>query len=757
MRFLTVTYLINNYGSVLQAYALQNVLKDNSAEPVIVKMKNRPAGRKAKAKKYLRVLKSGKNYTSSVKLKMLLQEGRFSEKEKKIRRFINDRLSVLEVGSAREAAREVKDSDVLLAGSDQIWTHITGPNADWYTFKWPGLSDDVKRVSYAASASLTELSDAQKDEYHRALRDFSCVSFREQQSVDLLRSYLSAPVRCDLDPTLLFDKERWSEIAAERIESSPYVFIYMLRPDTRLIEMGKRYAAEHNCKVIYTGLMADNYSGVETVCSAGAEEFLSYIKYADAVITNSFHGMAFSILFEKQFISVQLSSTNSRALNLLNKLGLTDRQIKTTEEISKLNEKIDYLPVKERLEAERASSLGYIKQICSGEIFKKPVKKSYFDTGHSSDCRGCTACSANCPVNAISMTAENGFVYPEIDEEKCIHCNKCVKTCEKTLRLKSESENTEVYYGWHSDKDKRWQSTSGGAFSSIVDAYTKEYPEAWVYGAVYNDEFYVIHTGTQDKNVISDMCRSKYLQSNIEGIYDEIKERIKNKQRVLFSGTPCQVAGLRAVTGDSEYLLTVDFICHGVSNPLYFSEYIKGLGEKKNSPVTSYSFRNKTDKLGKKSYRLISLKYENGDSELTDNDLYVMSYKYRMFYRSSCYNCEFARTERCSDITLGDFWGLEKKIPALQSERLKGISMVMLNTDKARSFKDKLSEFFESERFNGDFTAYAHLFRPSAPCGIRMKEYSDEMSFIDYLSDTITPKMRMMYTHPKAAWLLRRL
>ncbi len=754
---MTVTYLINNYGSVLQAYALQNVLKDNGAEPVIVKMKNRPAGRKAKAKKYLRVLKSGKNYTSSVKLKMLLQEGRFSEKEKKIRRFINDRLSVLEVSSVREAAREVKDSDVLLAGSDQIWTHITGPNADWYTFKWPGLSDDVKRVSYAASASRIELSDAQKDEYHRALRDFSCVSFREQQSVDLLRSYLSAPVRCDLDPTLLLDKERWSEIAAERIESSPYVFIYMLRPDTRLIEMGKRYAAEHNCKVIYTGLMADNYSGVETVCSAGAEEFLSYIKYADAVITNSFHGMAFSILFEKQFISVQLSSTNSRALNLLNKLGLTDRQIKTTEEISKLNEKIDYLPVKERLKAERASSLEYIKQICSGEIFKKPVKKSYFDTGHSSDCRGCTACSANCPVNAISMTAENGFVYPEIDEEKCIHCNKCVKTCEKTLRLKSESENTEVYYGWHSDKDKRWQSTSGGAFSSIVDAYTKEYPEAWVYGAVYNDEFYVIHTGTQDKNVISDMCRSKYLQSNIEGIYDEIKERIKNKQRVLFSGTPCQVAGLRAVTGDSEYLLTVDFICHGVSNPLYFSEYIKGLGEKKNSPVTSYSFRNKTDKLGKKSYRLISLKYENGDSELTDNDLYVMSYKYRMFYRSSCYNCEFARTERCSDITLGDFWGLEKKIPALQSERLKGISMVMLNTDKARSFKDKLSEFFESERFNGDFTAYAHLFRPSAPCGIRMKEYSDEMSFIDYLSDTITPKMRMMYTHPKAAWLLRRL
>ncbi|MBQ6499549.1 MAG: Coenzyme F420 hydrogenase/dehydrogenase, beta subunit C-terminal domain, partial [Ruminococcus sp.] len=211
------------------------------------------------------------------------------------------------------------------------------------------------------------------------------------------------------------------------------------------------------------------------------------------------------------------------------------------------------------------------------------------------------------------------------------------------------------------------------------------------------------------------------------------------------------------VTGDSEYLLTVDFICHGVSNPLYFSKYIKGLGEKKNSPVTAYSFRNKTDTPGKRSYRLISLKYENGESELTDKDLYVMSYKYRMFYRSSCYNCEFARMERCSDITLGDFWGLEKKIPALQSERLKGISMVMLNTDKARSFKDKLSKFFKAERFNGDFTAYAHLFRPSAPCGIRMKEYSDEMSFIDYLSDTITPKMRMMYTHPKAAWLIKRL
>ena len=757
MRFLTVTYLINNYGSVLQAYALQSVIKDNSAEPVIIKIKNKPAGRKAKIKKYLKALKPKDSYTRSVKLKMVLREGRFSEKEKKIKRFVKDHISVLEVNSPSEATREVKESDVLLAGSDQIWAYITGKNADWYTFRWPGLSDDIKRASYAASIGMNEVGDSLKDDYHRALRDFSSVSFREQQSVDALGASLSAPVRCDLDPTLLIDKERWSEIAAERIESSPYVFIYMLRPDTRLIEMGKKYAAEHNCKVIYTGLMADNYSGVETVCSAGVEEFLSYIKYADAVITNSFHGMAFSILFEKQFASVQISRTNARALNLLSKLGLSDRQIKTNEEITILDKKIDYVQVKERLDKERASSLGYIRQLCSGEIFKEPVKKTYFDTGHSSDCRGCTACSVNCPVNAISMIADNGFVYPEIDEEKCIHCNKCVKTCEKTLKAKSKSENTEVYYGWHRDEEKRWQSTSGGAFGAIVDAYTKEYPDAWVYGAVYNDRFYVVHTGTQDKNVISDMCRSKYLQSNVEGIFDEIKERINNKQHVLFSGTPCQVAGLRAVTGESEYLLTVDFICHGVSNPLYFSEYIKGLGERKNSPVTSYSFRNKVDKPGKKSYRLISLKYENGESELTDKDLYVMSYKYRMFYRSSCYGCEFARMERCSDITLGDFWGLEKKKPALQSERLKGISMVMLNTDKARAFNNKLSEFFESKRFNGDFTAYAHLFKPSTSCSIKMKEYSDDKSFIDCLSDTITPKMRAMYLHPKAARILKKL
>ena len=757
MRFLTVTYLIENYGSVLQAYALQSVLKDNGVEPVIIKTKKRPAGRSSKIKKYMKVFKPTKSYTSSVRLKMIMQEGRFSEKVKKLKRFIDERISVIEVRSPKEAVSEIKDSDVLLAGSDQIWTIITGKSAGWYTFRWPGLSDDVKRASYAASASLIKLSDTQKDNYHRALRNFSTVSFREQQSVDLLRSSLSSPVRCDLDPTLLLDKERWSEISADRTESSPYVFIYMLRPDTRLIEMGKKYAAEHNCKVIYTGLMANNYSGVETVCSAGVEEFLSYIKYADAVITNSFHGMAFSILFEKQFVSVEISQTNARALNLLNKLGLTDRQIKTTEDISVLDKRIDYKQVKERLDAERASSLGYIKQLCSGEIFKEPVKKTFFDTGHSSDCRGCTACSVNCPVNAIDMISVNGFRYPEIDEEKCIHCNKCVKTCEKTLKLKAESKNAEVYYGWHSDKDVRWQSTSGGAFRAVVDAYTKAYPDAWVYGAVYNDEFYVVHTGTQDKNVISDMCRSKYLQSNVEGIFDEIKERINNKQHVLFSGTPCQAAGLKAVTGDSEYLLTVDFICHGVSNPLYFSKYIKGLGEKKNSPVTSYSFRNKVDKPGKKSYRLISLKYENGESELTDKDLYVMSYKYRMFYRSSCYNCEFACMERCTDITLGDFWGLEKKIPALKSERLKGISMVMLNTDKARAFKDKLSEFFEAKRFNGDFSAYSHLFAPSAPSGIRMKEYSEDKSFVDYLSDTITPKLRSVYTHPKAAWLLKRL
>ena len=758
MRAVTVTYLINNYGSLLQAYALQNALKSNGVDPVIfVQKKRKPVGKKAKFIGLLKAVKPSKNYSLYRNTKMTLQDKKFDGKKKKLERFICERLSVNEVASVQDAVNAVNENDILLAGSDQIWNMTAGKNSEWYTFRWQGLPENIRKCSYAASVGLSEINENKRNDYHRVLRGFSCVSFREQNTAELLAPYISCPVRCDLDPTLLYDKDKWSELAADRIEKEPYVFIYMLRPDTRLIDMGKKYAAQHNCKVIYTGLMADNFSGVQTVCSAGVEEFLSYIKHAEAVITNSFHGMAFSIIFEKQFVSVKISDTNTRALNILKKLALENRQIDSIDKLSVIDEPIDYGAAKSKLSAEREGSLNYIKQICSGEIFETKLKRSYFDTRHPSDCRGCTACSANCPTQAIEMQSQNGFLYPVIDEEKCIHCDRCVKTCEKTLDSKTKACDGEIYYGWNLDGEKRWRSTSGGAFIAVVDAYLKAHSDAWIYGALYDKDFYVIHKGTRDIKEISDMCRSKYLQSNINGIFEEIKEHIKNKEYVLFSGTPCQIAGLKAVTSDSEYLMTVDFICHGVSNPMYFSKYIEDLGKKKNSPVSSYSFRTKTDTLTKKSYRLISIVYENGSKELTDKDLYVMSYKYKLFYRSSCYNCEFATADRCSDITLGDFWGLEKQIPSLKAERLKGISMMTLNTEKAKGFKNNIAEFFKTERYEGAFTKYEKLFNPTSPNRGNIKEYSSNESFLDYLSKQITLKKRIMYTHRNAAKILGRL
>lgn len=379
----------------------------------------------------------------------------------------------------------------------------------------------------------------------------------------------------------------------------------------------------------------------------------------------------------------------------------------------------------------------------------------YLDTAIRSECRGCTACVEACPIDAIDMRLENGFTFPHIDENRCIHCNICRNTCQKTTDLIHYNSNSEVYYGWNKNSSTRCSSTSGGVFSALVDAFLIQHPDAWIYGVVYDDSLKVVHVGTNDKNKVHAMCRSKYLQSDIHGVYHEVLDHIKKGHYVLFSGTPCQVAGLKALISENEeYLFTVDFICHGVSNPTYFSYYLKSLEHRAKSRVVAYSFRNKKNSGLKKSYRLVRVEYENGKTELVERDLYVISYKLRLFYRDSCYGCHFASPNRCADITMGDFWGIEKEIHELKKQRLQGLSLISFNTDSAFILKKNLGSTLNMYKYEGDFNRYQYLFRPTPRPTATVMEYKNDADFHDYLKSIISPIAQWKYLHPKTVRIL---
>lgn len=366
MKIYTVTYLNQNYGSVLQAFALQRKFADLGVESVILQQKKTDSIRNSTIYRYLRLLKPKKNYSLYQRIKLERQKSVYSEKGKKLDAFIRDRLCVEWIQKPEDIYPTLSEEDILLAGSDQIWSMISGEIPDWYALQWKSLPKGVRRFSYAASIGLCNLTESQKESYRKKIQGFECISLREEQAVAELKPYLGDTIRCDVDPTLLFDGVFWENVSSERIVERPYIFVYMLRPDTRIIEMARKLASEKKCEVIYTGLMADQFEGVQTVCNAGVEDFLSYIRHAEYILTNSFHGTVFSVLFKKQFLSVKIASTSSRVENLLTKVGLTDRLIVNLEEISKIDLPINYTPVHNALAQERIRSEQYLKQIIKG-------------------------------------------------------------------------------------------------------------------------------------------------------------------------------------------------------------------------------------------------------------------------------------------------------------------------------------------------------------------------------------------------------
>lgn len=302
-------------------------------------------------------------------------------------------------------------------------------------------------------------------------------------------------------------------------------------------------------------------------------------------------------------------------------------------------------------------------------------------------CTGCAACVNICKKNAINMSIDtDGFGYPVIDENKCIKCEKCVKVCEMRKKWPKDYLSSPAVYAMRSKNDDiRLHSTSGGVFSELAKCILKH--KGCVVGATYAADWSVEHCMIQDINDLEQLRRSKYQQSNISYIYRKVKETLENKKEVLFCGTPCQVAGLKAFLG-KEYgrLFACDFICRGVSSPKVFAEYINYLKGVYHSDVEYIWMKNKCN--GWHNLTTV-IKFKNGKKYVKAGleDSYVQLYlKYNVGVRDSCYKCQFKGGEDVADITLGDFWGLED---TMLDDNL-GTSVVIGRTEKGNKLINEM-------------------------------------------------------------------
>ena len=286
-------------------------------------------------------------------------------------------------------------------------------------------------------------------------------------------------------------------------------------------------------------------------------------------------------------------------------------------------------------------------------------------------CTGCSACFNICPVKCIDMKMDKeGFLFPVIKSNECTDCQKCKKVCPILSPAElNNNNNPSVYACWNKDEGIRYESSSGGAFSALAASVIEE--DGVVYGAAYDNTMTVRHIAVTNNKDLYKLRGSKYVQSDLGNVFSDIKEHLNVGKKVLFSGTPCQVAGLKNFMMDkSADLITCDLFCHGVPSPGLFSKYIKYIEKKIGDKVVDYKFRSKQYGWGVTSRVVIS---EHGTQKVMKNkdDSFYYGFAYRLCLRNACYNCKYTKVERVGDITLGDFWEL-KKSPSLSIKQGMG-------------------------------------------------------------------------------------
>lgn len=312
------------------------------------------------------------------------------------------------------------------------------------------------------------------------------------------------------------------------------------------------------------------------------------------------------------------------------------------------------------------------------------------------NCCGCTACESICAHNAITMHPDAlGFLYPVADATKCVECGLCEKVCQfkNDYKRYDNYDDPKVFALRLKDEEHLLRSQSGGTFWGIAQHFIDN--GGVVYGAAFTETWRVTHQKANNIGELEKLRMSKYVQSDMRGVYKQVRDDLRQGLTVLFSGTACQVAGLKAYIPQKLHgnLICVDIVCHGVPSPRVWEDYIAYLEKRYKSRILKACFRDK--RFGwhgaKETFR-----FENGKeiTRRTSNSLYFSG----ISMRESCANCKFTNLKRVGDITVGDFWGIPKDSPYEKDK--KGLSLALINSDKGEELFNKVKELYIVEESN---------------------------------------------------------
>lgn len=678
---------VPNYGSLLQSYATQKVIEDMGFESEIINYTRY----EERYKNLVNSLIKGKKWDKNIITRMIYKVIQTPNYAKMYKKFVKYRKNFLkespkEYGNIHELINNPPIADVYCSGSDQIWGKIG--TADYDEAYFLKFVKNKRCIAYSSSFGKEKIDFELEKNLENLLKDYSKILVREDTAKKILEDKGFSNVEHVLDPTFLLNSDEWTNLANKsRKKYKKYVLVYQLHDNKKFDKYAKKFAKKTGLKLlrISPSLYHIIRSG-RLIYLPNQYEFLSLFKNAEYILTDSFHATVFSLIFNKNFIDILPGKTSTRIISILNLVGLQDRILKDYDDFSLIGKSIKFNNCNKILSREREVSKKLLKEAILGEDAKTIdlLDKHY-------KCTGCRMCEQICPVNAIKMIENSeGFIEPVIDKNKCIKCSVCYKRCPQLNNIKiiDKLDKPQTFAAKNKNKNEQKQSSSGGIFS-VLARYILE-NKGVIYGASFDNNLKLNHIRIENLDELYKLRGSKYLQSNTQETFRVVKQDLNSNIKVLYVGTPCQIAGVRNYLGKNyNNLLLIDLVCHGVPSQKMFNKYIEWLEKKNNSKVKNYTFRSK-EKNGWGSNSKVEFESNKTKYIVANLDPYYKSFLDGTICRECCYSCKYANTNRVGDITIADYWGIEKEHPNFYD--VNGVSAVMINTKKGQEFFKEIKE-----------------------------------------------------------------
>lgn len=671
-------YGYTNYGNRLQNYAIQQLLTQRGYQvETIVCIKSRK-------KEYLKKVRD---------IAFGFLGTPFSLRKKRFRNFCMDMVPTRFIYSTDGLipARLASEYDFFVTGSDQVWNpELRLKEKDNFFLRFARRE---QRICISPSIAAQQIPNAYRNEFLTGLQGFPFLCCREASGAEIITILTQRTCEHLIDPTLTISGDEWRKLSKPVQISRKYVLLFFLGSvSSEIHEMVNKVAKQQNIEIVELSSKKCKYY------AASPQNFLWLIDNATLVITDSFHAAAFSINFNTPFYVFARrqqegveNRMSSRIESLTKMFGLENRFLQSAEIFPRLN--CDFSKANLYLEEERIKFSKYLDK-CLNQKQKK--------TNCLPDitCTGCTACASKCPQKCLKMQVDaEGFLRPVVHLSACINCGICRAACPVLNRHTEKKEELEIYGAWQKDEKAINSSSSGAVFPLLAQEILAK--GGVVYGAAFDEDFSVKHIRAETLPEVRRLLTSKYVQSEMGDMYLRVGDDLKTGKLVLFSGTPCQIAGLNSYLQKAwDNLYLVDFICHGVPSPALWKEYLQEIKSHKLSgeKIRRVNFRAKL--VSWEQFSLLiegdTCRYAGTQSE----DPYLKGFLRNLTLRPSCYQCKFKGAERASDITLADFWGASKIWS--NGYNPNGTSMVLVHTLAGKTIWKKISIDLCTQQFLAD-------------------------------------------------------